>query len=83
MSDITTINLSYPINSSHGAEINELRMRRPKVRDRLVAEKMSGNQSEKEVRFIANLCELAPEDIEELDMADYNKIQTALSGFLS
>jgi len=82
MDDKTTITLMYPINSS-GSQLNELCMRRPKVRDRLVAEKAPGNQADKEVRFIANLCEVTPEDIEELDMADYTKIQTALSDFLS
>lgn len=76
------INLNYPINVN-GQDIRVLAMRRPKVGDRLAVEKMDGDDSEKEIRFIANLCEIAPQDIEQLDMADYQKIQDTLAGFLS
>ena len=80
--DKIVIALQYPVRVN-GQEITELHMRRPKVRDRLVVEKISGSQAEKEVRFIANLCEVAPGDIEELDMADYTKVQEAVTNFLS
>lgn len=76
------VELKYPINV-HGTEISALSLRRPTVRDRLLSEKTSGTESDKEVRFIANLCELAPDDIEKLDMADYVKVQEVLAGFLS
>ena len=82
MEEKTTIKLLYPIRVN-GQEISEINLRRPKVRDRLAVEKMSASQGEKEVRFIANLCEMAPNDIEELDMADYNKIQETVTNFLS
>ena len=82
MMDKTTIRLTQPINSN-GCQLSELSLRRPRVRDRLAVERTTGNQAEKEILFIANLCEVAPEDIEELDMADYAKIQTVLSDFLS
>ena len=68
-----TVELEYPI-TLHGAEVTQLTLRRPTVRDRLIAEKSSGSEVDKEVRFIANLCELAPDDIEKLDTA----IKTAL-----
>ncbi|HBG94701.1 MAG TPA: phage tail assembly protein [Chromatiaceae bacterium] len=78
----TTIKLRYPLRVN-GQEVTEIQLRRPKVRDRLAVEKMSASQAEKEVRFIANLCEMAPDEIEELDMADYTKIQETVTGFLS
>lgn len=78
----TSIKLNHPINVD-GRQIVELQLRRPKVRDRLTVEKMNGAEAEKEIRFIANLCEVAPNDIEELDMADYVRLQDALAGFLS
>lgn len=78
----TIITLEYPIHVN-GQEVRELQLRRPKVRDRLAVEKMSASQAEKEVRFIANLCEMAPNEIEELDMADYSKIQETITNFLS
>ncbi len=76
------VELQYPINVS-GAEISVLRLRRPTVRDRLFSEKASGTEIDKEIRFIANLCDLAPSDIEQLDMADYVNVQEVLAGFLS
>ncbi len=78
----TVITLQYPIHVD-GQQVTELRLRRPKVRDRLVVEKLSASEAEKEVRFIANLCEVAPSAIEELDMADYSKLQEAVTSFLS
>jgi hypothetical protein len=77
-----TITLQYPI-SADGARIEQLTLRRPLVRDRLIAEKASGNEVEKEIRLLANLCELPPQHIELLDMADYVKLQECLAGFLS
>lgn len=77
-----TIELKYPIKDS-GVELRHLSMRRPKVRDFLAAERMNGSNGEKEIRTFANLCELSPEAIEDLDMADYKKLQDAYQGFLS
>ncbi len=80
--NMQTIKLQYPITVD-GAAINNINLRRPLVRDRLIAEKASGNEVEKEIRLIANLCEMAPDHIEQLDMADYVKLQECLAGFLS
>jgi len=44
---------------------------------------MSNNDAEKEVALIANLASISREAVEELDLADYNKIQEALQDFLS
>jgi hypothetical protein len=78
----TTIDLGYPINID-GRDVSILEMRRPRVGDRLAIEKMSADDAEKEIRFIANLCEIAPSEIEKLDMADYLKVQETLASFLS
>lgn len=64
-------------------KITNITIRRPKVRDRLISEKSGGSDAEKEIRLLANLCELTPPQIEELDMADYGKLQQALTDFLS
>ncbi|ROS05670.1 tail assembly chaperone E/41/14-like protein [Sinobacterium caligoides] len=82
MSTDVNITLSYPI-TCHGEVITELHMRRPTVRDRLISERSQGTEMEKELRLLANLCELAPEYAEDLDMVDYLKLQEALSDFLS
>ncbi len=76
------IKLKSPVEID-GERIEEMVMREPKVRDRLVAEKLSGGAAEKELGFIANLCDVTPETIAELSLADYIKIQEAVNDFLS
>ncbi|QSB03235.1 phage tail assembly protein [Methylomonas sp. EFPC1] len=73
------VTLQYPL--SNGTAV--LNVRRPKVRDQLVADKTPGSEADKEIAMFANLCEVTPEEIQELDMADYKKLQAAYSGFLS
>ena len=77
-----TMRLQYPLLVD-GMTIDSLTMRRPLVRDRLIAEKANGSEVEKEIRLIANLCDMAPQHIELLDLADYTKLQECLAGFLS
>ena len=43
---------------------------------------LAGN-TDSEIRMFANLCEVAPAVIEELDMADYMRLQRVYEGFLS
>ena len=82
MSKTTTITLDHPITVD-GAEVTSLSLRRAKVRDVRIAEKAGGGDAEREIRLFANLCEVTPEAIEELDMADYLALQKAYQGFLS
>lgn len=60
---------------------DELKIRRPKVRDRLAVERMKKTDAEKEIAMIANLAEVDIAVIEELDLADYGKIQQRFSDF--
>ena len=78
---MTTITLSFPVETE-GEKVTELKMRRPKVRDMLAAD-AGGSDAQKELRLFANLCEVTPKTIENLDMADYLKVQEVYSGFLS
>lgn len=65
-----------------GINVSEVSLRRPKVRDRLAVERMGTNDAEKEVALIANLADIPREAVEDLDLADYAKIQEVLQGFL-
>ncbi|WP_353279927.1 phage tail assembly protein [Wolbachia endosymbiont (group B) of Udea ferrugalis] len=76
------IKLTEPIKID-GILLSELTLRRPKVRDRLAVERMGNSDAEKEVALIANLASISREAVEELDLADYSKIQEALQNFLS
>jgi hypothetical protein len=77
-----TIKLKYPIDVA-GEKITSLNLRRPKVRDMLAADKATGSDAEKEVHLFANLCEVSPDAIMELDGADYRQLQDTYSDFLS
>ena len=76
------IKLDNPVKID-GVEINELSLRKPKVRDPIVAGKKNVSESEREVNLIANLAEVSPETIQELDLSDYLKIQDWLKDFLA
>lgn len=78
----TKIELKFPITID-GTKVSVLQLRRPKVRDMLGVEKGAQNDAEKEIHLFANLCEITPEQILELDMADYAGLQKAYQGFLS
>ena len=66
-----------------GAKVSVIQLRRPKVRDMLSVEKSVDNDAEKEIQLFANLSELSPDNLLELDMADYAKLQKAYQDFLS
>jgi len=78
-----TIELKYPVESA-GNNINNLTMRRSKVKDRLIVAKMkTASDEEKEIRLFANLCEVEPKIIEDLDESDYSNLQKAYLGFFN
>jgi hypothetical protein len=79
---MTKIKLANAIKID-GKELTEISIRRPKVRDRLAVERSNASDAEKEVQLIANLAELPIEVIEDIDLADYAKLQRALTDFLS
>lgn len=76
----TEIKLSHPVVVD-GTEYAMLSMRRCKVKDRRLAAKKS-SQEEQEITLIANLCEVPPSVLDELDSIDYSKLQEVLRGFL-
>ena len=75
-----TVPLEYPFTHD-GTEYTELTMRRPKVRDDKAARRAEKNAADQECRLFANLCEITPAVIEELDLADYKRLQDAFTGF--
>lgn len=78
------ISLDYPINIE-GVEVSKLTLRRPKVGDVLAAEEQAKGKGDKETEILtfANLCQITPAEIRELDLGDYKRLQEAFSGFLS
>ena len=78
-----TIELKYPVDSS-GENLDKLTMRRSKVKDRLLVAKMkNSSDEEKEIRLFANLCEVEPKVIEDLDESDYANLQKTYLNFFN
>ena len=78
-----TIKLKYPVEAT-GETLTSLTMRRSKIKDRLLVAKMKNvSDEEKEIRLFANLCEVEPKLIEELDEADYSNLQKVYLGFFN
>ena len=77
----TTIKLKFPVVVD-GQEYAELNMRRCKVKDRrLAAQKKT--PEDQEITLIANLCEVPPGVLDELDAVDYAALQEVLTGFFA
>lgn len=70
-----TVNLSFPI-TINGVSTDRLVMHRPKLKDIRNASKVAGkDEEEQEIRLFSLLTDCAPSDLEELDYADYGKLQ--------
>ena len=78
----TKIKLLIPIEIN-GATVKEINMRRPTLGDQLNADRACDSDRGKEIHIIASLTEIAPEDLEKLDLADYKKLQEQFQSFLS
>ncbi|GFN46369.1 phage tail assembly protein [Candidatus Regiella insecticola] len=79
---MTEITLKHPITLD-GRQYGKLSLRRPRVRDILAASKTMGGDAEKEATMFANLCEVDPNIVNELDIADYKQLQDIYQSFLS
>lgn len=77
-----TVTLDYPI-TVNGATFASVAMRRPKVSDELAAKKLTSDDAMYEVTLIANLTELAPEDILKMDSADFRKLLKVFTSFFA
>jgi len=74
------ITLQYPVKIEE-TTYTELTMRRSKVKDRLAVSVMKTTDEEKEIGLFANLCDVSPAVIKELDEVDYTKIQRVYMSF--
>ena len=77
---MTTIKLKHPILID-GQETAELTLRRPKVRDLERMDKVSGEMA-KTVALVADLAEITPDQVRELDAGDFTVVAEALGDFL-
>jgi hypothetical protein len=73
---MTKIELKTPIKTPNG-EVKTITLRRAKVRDLKEVQRLGLSDADQELMLLARLSEekLAPEDMEELDLADYAEVQ--------
>lgn len=76
----TTITLKYPF-ALNGQNHAKFTMRRCKVKDRRMAMKQWSTDEDREIGLIANLCDVPPDVIEELDAVDYAQLTEMLKSF--
>lgn len=76
-----TIVLQRPVKLADRT-LDKITMRRAKVRDVLEVAPGSKSEDDKEVRLIAKLSGNNPEDLHDVDYADWQRVQQVFLGFL-
>ena len=79
---MSEICLKYPVQLASGKALDKLTLRRAKVADLREASRGGASQEDQEVALLARLSGLLPEDLLELDLADYKALQDAFRGML-
>lgn len=74
------IKLAFPVDFD-GEKITSLTMRRPKVRDKLKAKKVKGDDEDRALALMADLVEQPIEMIGELDEVDIAKLGEQYASF--
>ncbi|KGQ56569.1 Uncharacterised protein [Gallibacterium anatis] len=74
------VKLDYPIRDGESKEITELHIRRAKAKD--IRKLRSTTEVEQSIELLAALTGLVPEDIDELDVADFTKASVVIEKML-
>jgi len=74
---MSEICLKYPVQLASGKKVATLSLRRAKVADLREASRGSDKPDDQELALLARLTGLLPEDLLELDLADYKVLQDA------
>lgn len=80
MRESAEIKLKFPFEFD-GEKVTSLTMRRPKVRDKLRAKNVKGDEMDKGMALIANLIERPIEMLEEIDEVDLEAVQAQYLAF--
>jgi hypothetical protein len=78
---MSEIILKHPFNVG-GKKVEKLELRRPTVKDLRTMGRFGNSEEDKEIGLIATLCNLVPEDLDTMDLADYKAIQDSFRGML-
>lgn len=78
----TTVQLKRPIEFA-GRKIEAITLRRPKAKDSINTRRAHPSDVDFQLFLIANLSEIEPDALLELDMGDYTALGNAINDFLS
>ncbi|MGE3258663.1 MAG: phage tail assembly protein [Geobacter sp.] len=79
---MSEIVLKYPFMAA-GKKVEKLTLRRPTVKDLRTVGRFGDTDEDKEVGLIANLAGLIPEDMDQMDAADYKVLQDSFRAMLA
>jgi len=70
------IPLKYPFTAGSGETVAEIAIRRLKVRDlKAISKEAPNDLVEQELIGVARMCGMVPEDLQEMDAADYQAVR--------
>ena len=73
---IMELKLKFPFSTLSGKTIDSVKIRRLKVRDiKAVSDQSGGKPAEMELLGVARMIGLLPEDLDEMDAADYQQVK--------
>lgn len=77
--------LTFPIERDDGSQLKEITIRRPKVKDNVTINALSNGKTEDEkgIIMLRHLTGLTPNEFDELDLADVNRLGEWLQVFTS
>lgn len=76
------ITLHSPVTFDNGVTLDTITMREPLVRDRIAHSKDRGTEEEKELRMVAQLCNLTEQDLWLLTAVDYARLLDTFNVFM-
>lgn len=75
-SGVAVVRLSKPV-SCNGVEVEDLTLRAPTVRDIRMASQLAHNDEERELQLFASLIRIGRDELEDLKLSDYQRLQHA------
>ena len=77
------LTLQYPFTTAAGQKVSAVTIRRLKVKDlKAIGEQSGGNEVLLELNGVARMCGLVPEDLDEMDAADYQVVKARFLEFV-
>ncbi|KFC12935.1 hypothetical protein GTGU_00184 [Trabulsiella guamensis ATCC 49490] len=81
-SEAVTVRLSVPYTALSGTRIEEVVMRAPTVRDRLMRNRNPNPDYQADIELIASLCGLTLDDLMNMEACDYLRLEKQFNAFL-